>query len=120
MCSHVVDNLGSFAYFEKEHVFQGEGITSEKGLYRVSLSEPKDGNRSTLRANVQNRIAWFFRVELALIVAEGLDNETIAERLNLSPLVATKWRKPFLEEGKADPLVRMSLFCGPLTKLASR
>ena len=120
MCSHVVDNLGSFAYFEKEHVFQGERITPEKGPYRVSLSEPKDGNRSTLRANVQNRIAWFFRVELALIVAEGLDNKTIAERSNLSPLVATKWRKRFLEEGRADPLVRMSLFCASPAELVSR
>ena len=120
MCSHVVDNLGSFAYFDGEHVSQGEGITPEEGPYRVSLSEPKDGNRSTLRANIQKRIAWFIRVELVLMAAEGLDNETIAERLSLSRLFVTKWRKPFLKEGKADPLVRMSLLCAPPTELVSR
>src|ERR1700724_379361 len=61
-----------------------------------------DEQRATLRGwlgagKTERRMA--FRAEVVLVIAEGLSNEAVAERLGTRPATVSKWRGRFAQAG---------------------
>jgi DNA-binding NarL/FixJ family response regulator len=69
-----------------------------KSPYDIVLSE-KERNELSRRAN-KYTLPYFMvaRAKIILLVAEGLDNDEIAMRLNTPRKVVSIWRKRFFEE----------------------
>ncbi len=60
--------------------------------------------RRVLEARVRRRKAEqreVLRARIVLAAAQGEENKQIAERLGIAPNPASKWRKPFFQEGLA-------------------
>ena len=74
------------------------GADAETEPYEIRLSR---GERETLQARCRKYTLPYrdvVRARIVLMAAEGLENEVIAERLDMPRPVVSKWRKRFFEE----------------------
>src|SRR4051794_17999605 len=66
--------------------------------------ELSDEHRCQLEVLVRRRTAehrMVLRAQIVLAAADGEENASIADRLEVAPNTVTKWRKRFFEEGMA-------------------
>ena len=66
--------------------------------YRIVLSENERSELERIANSYTSPYYVVVRAKIALMAAQGLDNETIGKRLSLPRKIVSKWRKRFFEE----------------------
>ena len=66
--------------------------------YEISLTPSERETLESIARKYTSPYRDIMRAKIALLAAEGLENEQIGERLDLPRQIVSKWRKRFFEE----------------------
>lgn len=72
-----------------------------KSPYEIILSSDERECLETITRRYTSPYCDIMRAKIALLSAQGLENEQIGERLDLPRQIVSKWRKRFFEERMA-------------------
>jgi len=70
----------------------------QKSPYTIILSSAEKAELERMARRYTGPYKNVIRAKIILMAAEGMENKAIAEKLDLAPQIASKWRKRFFEE----------------------
>lgn len=74
-------------------------MVPRKSPFDISLTKEERGKLQGRARSYTSSYMAVFRAKIVLYAAEGLSNKNIAERLDTSRQVVSKWRKRFFDQG---------------------
>jgi len=66
--------------------------------YKIVLTQAEKAELESIGRRYTSPYCQVMRAKVVLLAAEGVDNRTIGERLDLPRQIASKWRKRFFEQ----------------------